>query len=247
MWTPTALASEARALAGTVWRAVEHQHSNSTRKIVDTQAEQHLLEQILDETKPPYPPAAASLHYLLKTPFRYSAVNPNGSRFRRPYAAHGVFYASEQVRTALAEFAYHRLRFFAASPATPLPRNEERVTAFTALYAVDAGLDLTAPPFVRDRARWTARGDYTATQALAEAARAANVGAVRYESVRDAAGGCNVALLTPSAFAAEKPLAQHTWYLYLAPTEVSCVRAQADAETWVFPRAQFEDAAAASN
>lgn len=224
MWTPSELASNFAKLGGIVWRVVEHQYTTSTRKIVDTQAEQALLENILEEQKPAYPKLAVHLHYLLKTPFRYYPVNPYGSRFRRAHAGEGVFYASEHIRTALAEFAYYRLRFFAASPQTPLPRNEARLTAFNVKHETSHGLDLTVPPLNRDRSQWTARDDYRATQTFAEVARQTHAEVIRYESVRDNAPGINIALLTPAALVSTKPITQQTWLLYLAKTEVSCTR-----------------------
>lgn len=240
MWTPTALASEARELAGTVWRVVEHQHTTSTRKIVDTLAEQEVLEAILEEGKPPYPAEAEALHYLLKTPFRYYPPYPQGSRFRRARSGDGVFYGSEHVRTALAEFSYHRIRFFSASPQTPLPRNAEWLTAFTVSYATSRGLDLTRPPLERDRALWTAHRDYTATQDLADAARQAGLQAIRSESVRDAEAGINMALLTPRVLTTDKPITQQTWLFYLADTEINCVQTEdRGTRNWVFPRSQF--------
>ena len=238
MWTPTALASEARPLAGTAWRVVEHQYTTSTRKIVDTHQEQELLEALLETTKPGYPSSAEPLHYLLKTPFRY-APSGRGSRFRPSGAGPGVFYGAEALRTALAELAYHRLRFFAASPETPLPHNEERLTAFTAQFSSDRALDLTQAPFVRDRAIWTDPSDYGPTQAFASAARTAGVTAVRYESVRDINAGFNLALLTPAVFSLPAPTLQQTWLLFLGATEVSCVRDRHSEEAWVFPRTHF--------
>ena len=60
-------------MAGRCWRVVEAQHVVSTLKLVDTLAEQALLEDLLEETKPPVPPECRHLHYLLATPFRYGA------------------------------------------------------------------------------------------------------------------------------------------------------------------------------
>ena len=82
-WTPAALSSEARALSGTCWRLVEAQHRVSTLKLVDTVEEQSVLEDLIQNTKPVLPAECAHLHYLLCTPFRYGAVYPAGSRFRR--------------------------------------------------------------------------------------------------------------------------------------------------------------------
>jgi hypothetical protein len=241
MWTPTALASEARAAAGNIWRVVEHQYTTSTKKIVDSQAEQDILEAILEESKPPYPPGVGHLDYLLKTPFRYQPPNPMGSRFRRARVDPGVFYGSEALRTALAEMSYHRVRFFAAAPGTPFPRTGEQLTAFSVGYKTRAGIDLTRPPLNRDRARWMAHQDYSATQALASAARHADIEVIRYESVRDVERGMNVALLSPQVFTSDKPTDLQTWQLFLGPVEVSCmISPDRGRERFTFPLASFE-------
>src|SRR5258708_26324443 len=114
-WTPRAVASEAASLRQDVWRAVEAQHVVSTRALVDTLAEQHVLERVLDGGKPPIPESAARLHYLLFTPFRY-APPPGGSRFRGLNDP-GVFYAADAVRTACAELGYWRWRHLLDVPA----------------------------------------------------------------------------------------------------------------------------------
>jgi hypothetical protein len=212
-WTPAALTSEARRLTGRCWRVVEAQHVVSTLKIVDTLAEQERLEQLLEESKPPVPPECRHLHYLLSTPFRYGAPYPRGSRFRRPGLSPGVFYGSQTVTTAVAEMTFSRLLFFAESPATPWPINASEHTAFQVRFRTNTGLDLSAAPFDRDRARWTDPMDYAACHALADAARAAGVETIRYPSARDASG-MNVALLTCAAFAATAPLERQTWRLY---------------------------------
>ncbi|MEQ8514082.1 MAG: RES family NAD+ phosphorylase, partial [Chromatocurvus sp.] len=84
----------------------------STLRLVDTLDEQSLLEDILEETKPPVPTECIGLHYLYMTPFRYGSY-PDGSRFRRAGKTPGVYYASESPRTAIIETAFHRLLFFA--------------------------------------------------------------------------------------------------------------------------------------
>ena len=120
IWIPDALRSEQSPVKRTFWRCVEAQHVVSTLQLVDTLQEQQLLEDILEETKPPVPPECDGLHYLYTTPFRYGPY-PHGSRFRRAEPTLGVCYVSEEPKTAIIETAFHLLRFYADSPGTPFP------------------------------------------------------------------------------------------------------------------------------
>lgn len=223
IWTPAALSSEARAVSGAFWRLVEAQHQVSTMKLVDNVEEQVLLEALLEESKPALPPECAGLDYLLATPFRYGGVYPHGSRFRRAGRTLGVFYAAESVDTALAEMAFYRLLFYAESPATPLPSNAGDYTAFSAAIATPRAIDLTEPPLSRDAAAWRDPRDYQACQALAENARAGEIEAILYASVRDPKGGQNIALLTAKGFAAREPLERQTWRIRLSPAGVQAL------------------------
>ena len=119
IWTPAALWSERRSHESACWRLVEAQHQISTLKLTDTLAEQQVLEELLEETKPALPPQARGLHYLMAAPFRYGALYPRGSRFRRAGRTLGVFYGAEGPRTAAAEMAFHRLLFYAELPGHP--------------------------------------------------------------------------------------------------------------------------------
>ncbi|MFT4184082.1 MAG: RES family NAD+ phosphorylase [Rhizobium sp.] len=223
IWTPAALSSEARPLSGRYWRLVEAQHQVSTLKLVDTLEEQALLEDLLEESKPVLPPECAGLDYLLATPFRYGAVYPHGSRFRRAGRTLGVFYASEQVETALAEMSFYRLLFFSDSPETPLPANAAEYTAFAAAIATGRAIDLTQPPLARDGEAWSDPVNYAACQSLADAARAGEVEAILYRSVRDPGGGRNIALLTARAFSAHEPVERQTWRIRLSPAGVQAL------------------------
>ena len=133
--TPDALSANSRRAACTCWRVIEAQHRVSTLKITDTQAEQEILERLIEASKPPVPKECEHLHYLLSTPFRYGAPYPNGSRFRRAGLTPGVFYASHHVETAIAETVFWRLLFYADSPQTPWPANAGEYTAFACDYA----------------------------------------------------------------------------------------------------------------
>src|SRR5882757_3842114 len=149
-WTPAALSSDARSLAGICWRLVEAQHHVSTLKLVDSVAEQNVLEDLIETTKPPLPPECRHLHYLMSTPFRYGAIYAAGSRFRHAGMTEGVFYASQTPQTAVAEMAFYRLLFFAESPSTPWPANPAEYTAFSARYATKKAIDLTKGKYGTD-------------------------------------------------------------------------------------------------
>jgi hypothetical protein len=200
--------------------------------LVESLAEQQLLEEILDESKPVLPAECLGLDYLLATPFRYGAVYPHGSRFRRAGKTLGVFYAAEAIETAVAELAFYRVLFFAESPDTQLPEGAADYTAFSVALDADRMLDLTAPPLSADEALWSDPVDYTACQSLADAARGADVAVLRYWSVRDPARGANLAVLSCRAFARPAPLSRQTWRIRIGPGRV---QALCD-----FPRASLE-------
>ena len=193
----------------------------STMALVDTLEEQALLEQVLDDSKPAVPEDCRKLHYLLFTPFRYGAAYPRGSRFRRVGLTPGVFYASLQTTTAVAEMAFWRLMFYAESPETPWPANPGEYTAFSVRFSSAKGLDLTRPPLNRDAQQWTHPTDYSHCQALADAARDAGATVIRYQSAR--APGSNVALLACAAFASREPLERQVWRLHIGAMGVRAI------------------------
>jgi hypothetical protein len=202
---------------------VEAQHGVSTLKLADTLAEQALLEELVEGTKPAIPPECRHLGYLLATPFRYGAAYPVGSRFRRAGRTPGVFYAAEHVTTAVAEMGFYRLLFFAESPATPWPPNAAEYTAFAAEIATASLLDLTQPPFAAEASLWTDLTRYEPCQAFADSARAAGADAIRYQSVRDPEGGANLALLLCRVFARPEPTASQSWHMRFSASGVQAL------------------------
>ncbi|WP_337996630.1 RES family NAD+ phosphorylase [Oleispirillum naphthae] len=219
MWTLDALRSEAHILTGRLWRIVEGQWWVSTMRLADSLLEQRILEEEIETAKPRLPPGTEHLHPLLRTPFRYEPYD-KGSRFRRAHQKDGVFYGSEEVETAIAEMAFLRALVIAESPEMVLPQDPSHITAFKVPYQAET-IDLTHPPFSSKAALWTRPNDYQPCQDLADAARAAGVQAIRYQSVRDPKGRANLALLSWHAFSANEPDHCHqTWHLFLRPSEV---------------------------
>ncbi|HTS82685.1 MAG TPA: RES family NAD+ phosphorylase [Myxococcaceae bacterium] len=219
---------------------VEAQHRNATRRLVDSDAEQELLESLIDRVKPPAPtgPEFQGLHYLFLTPFRHPPL-PHGSRFGTR-AERSLLYASEALETAMAETAYYRLLFLEGSEAPLSPLTVE-LSAFRADVRTRAAVDLTRPPFDVHRRVLSSRSRYEATQRLGAEMRADGVEVVRYPSARDAAGAPNVALFSPRALARRSPRAPETWRCVASRERVEMQKLDwFERSRLVFPRSQFE-------
>jgi hypothetical protein len=236
IWTRCAGDSEIRPLRLAPWRVVEAQHQLSTRKLVESAEEQILLEELIERSKPPLR-APARMHYLLSTPFRYPPLR-HGSRFGSRVEP-GIWYGSENLRTAFAEVAYYRLLFLEGSHAD-LGTVTTQHAAFSARARSMKGIDLTRPPFAAHRKAIASRTGYTATQALGTAIRSAGVALIRYPSARDAEGGINVAVFSPSAFEGAKPRELQTWHCIAHTRRVEFTkRDYFRAERFAFEQAQF--------
>lgn len=218
---------------------VEAQHTASTMRLADSLEEQAALELILEASKPALPPVVAKLHYLLATPFRYRPHQ--GSRFRAAFDA-GVWYGGEALRTALAEKSYWRVRFLLDSPGTPDLKPVPH-TAFRAAVRTPKALDLQRAPLAHERSSWASRTSYSATQALAVAAREAGVAVIRYESVRDPQHAACAAVLNPAAFGRGKPRSQESWFIAASRERVRCAKDERGGASWEFSAAQLVDGA----
>lgn len=223
IWTADALRSEAQPYAASAWRLVEAQHMVSTMKLVDGTAEQSVLEEILEDTKPPVPEECRHLDYLLSTPFRYRPY-PQGSRFRRAGLTPGVWYGAEHPETAAAEMVFYRFLFYAESPDTPFPDDAAEYTAFSASVSTLVAIDLTAGALAKDKARWTHLTEYGPCQDLADTARDIGTEAIRYMSVRDENGRANLAVLSCHAFAEPHPVERQTWRIRMGRTGAQALR-----------------------
>jgi len=223
-WTPPAVASESNACELTLWRAVEAQHVVATRALVDSTAEQEILESVLEASKPPLPSPCAGLDYLLYTPFRYPPSR-RGSRFRT-YDDAGVWYGAEAVRTSCAELGYWRWRFVRDSHG--LARLDGVPHTVFQGVARGAAVDLRKGPLLRDVRMWSDPEDYGACQALARVARKAETKIIRYASVRDPEhGGCG-AVLDCGAFSGTGGVRQRqSWFLTVDSQRASWVRSAA--------------------
>lgn len=210
LWQACADGLSPQPLRGELVRCVESQEQVATSHLVDDLAEQHLLEQLLETTKPPIRPGTERLHYLLAAPFRYPPLR-HGSRFGTRYEP-SLFYGSLSRGASLAETAYYRFLFWQGmSSPPPSGRLLTQHTLFGARYATAEGLRLHAPPCALYQDTLAHPSDYSSTQRFGSAMRAAGIEAFEYVSARDPERGLNVALLHPSALDGRAPLWQQSW------------------------------------
>ena len=236
IWTQCAGHSERRTLKVQPWRVVESQHQVSTRKLVDTLAEQALLEELIDGAKPP-DAHAGRLHYLLSTPFRYPPL-PFGSRFGRR-SERGIWYGAETIATAMAEVAYYRCVFLEGTAAR-LDHVTVDLSAFSVSARSSAAIDLVIAPFAAHRRLIASPVRYEATQQLGAAMRADGVQLCRYPSARDPQGGVNIAVFTPVAFGRSAPQRFQSWQCRADRQRVELTRRDLTSrEVLVFERSMF--------
>jgi hypothetical protein len=220
IWEDCKGVQQIRSASGTAYRLVESQEQIATLGYVDTLAEQALLEEMLESTKPAYPFTTDGFHYLLKTPFRYPPLKW-GSRFGRIHEP-GIFYGGSNKQTTLAESAYYRLVFWYSIDAKPI-KNKIRSehTLFSVDYLSTQAIQLQSPPFNQYIKTLTHLQDYALTQQLGTAMRAECVEVFEYISARDPQRGICVGLFTPTAFIQKAPTEMTAWLCEVSANEVA--------------------------
>jgi hypothetical protein len=187
---------------------VEAQFRNSTRKLVDSDEEQRVLEELLDaRAKLPVPAGFEGLHYLLYTPFRHPPLR-HGSRFGA-HRERGILYASRDLPTAFAEVAYYRLLFLEGTAASLAPVLVD-LTAFAFRIAAARGVDLTEEPFRAFEDRTSSPVSYADSQQLGTEMRESGVEACLYVSARARGRGVNLAVFE-NVFRPPRPLDESRW------------------------------------
>jgi hypothetical protein len=181
MWDPAWIHEHVKNLSMRAFRMVETQHIAATMRLVDSSDEQVLLEQMLEDSKPPLPPEAVGLHYLLAAPFRY--VPQTGSRFRSINSP-GIWYGADDRYCACAEIAYWRQRFLLDS----VGLIKQQLSTEHSMYQAEVSgraIDLLMTPWSQDQNHWLHHSDYTETQKLGQMVRdSGDVAWIQYGSVR---------------------------------------------------------------
>lgn len=223
IWMQCAEKSNQRPLDLSGERFVDDQFVLSTRRLVDSLAEQAVLEEMLEKSKPPIPTGAEfeGLDPFLSTPFRYPPLE-YGSRFGSRIER-GLWYGSVDIQTALAEVAFYRFLFLEQTKAN-LGLITVSFTSLAAKIKTSRGMDLGLPPFDKFRKQITSRTSYRETQRLGRTMRSAGVKTFVYPSARDPRQtGNNVALFTPKAFAKKVPISYEYWNCIFSKLSVEFV------------------------
>jgi hypothetical protein len=224
------------SLKGELIRVVESQEQIATRTLVDDLAEQALLEDLLEMSKPPLPADSAHLDYLLSSPFRYPPL-AYGSRFGSRHEP-SLFYGALDVAPALAETAYYRLVFWSGMSITPpTGRLTTEHTLFAARYETQRGVKLNKPPFDTFTSSLIDPKSYRDTQLLGHHLREAGIEAFEYLSARDPGGGMNIALFTARAFAEPAPRWKQSWLCDTRGEEVTFYNKTQG--TWLYRLTEF--------
>lgn len=196
-----------------LWRAVEAQHRVATMRLADSLEDQRILEEMLEQSKPPRAPQASN-DYLIFSPFRYSSRYT--SRFR-PADELGAWHGADTPETVAAEIAHWRWKFVMDSNQTM--ENRVEFTFFQAKFS-GVELDLTQSPWDAFRSTWRHPNDYSQCHQLSRELRKNNpyVQSIRYESVRDPnMGFCQVVFDEATLHRPNKNL-QQTWLCMTSST-----------------------------
>jgi hypothetical protein len=201
--------------ANSVCRMVETQEYAATTSLVDDLEEQAILEQILDNFKPSYADDTQNLHYLISTPFRYPPLK-YGSRFGKIFEP-SYFYASEAIKTCLAEAAFYRF-YLIDGTETPFPKMiQSEHSLFFVRVISSSTLDLTQISDANIQNQLTDPGSYLFTQQIGLQARKVGADLIRYFSARSQEKGINVAIDNHTIIQSEKPVDKVEYICQLDP------------------------------
>lgn len=124
---------------------------------------------------------------VIMSPFAHP--NPNGSRFSN--GTYGVYYATQELPTAIAETRYHRARFMCATQQPPMELDMRVYQVDLEGELHDLRNQLAAQPLIFHP------HNYAAAQSLAISLHSRGSNGIAYDSARMAAGEC-AAVFRPS-------------------------------------------------
>lgn len=221
---------------GLCWRVVETQEVAATRAITSSADEQQRLETLLDMSKPTAPTDCDGLSYLLMTPFRYPPL-PYGSRFGSTQER-GIFYGASTLATAFAETSV----YFWLFQSGPTHRGAvetvvDQRTAFSVRLSSTKALDLARLSEIIPVDALSNPSSWEYSQTVGNHLRAIGAEFFWYPSAR-LAGGRNIAVISPKAFASPEPDQQMSWHIRFDSN--TCWFGHPSGESYEYQRHAFE-------
>ncbi len=218
MWRDIDLTPHAHPTDLDGYRVVEDQQYISTRPLVDTDAEHDLLEQMIEESKPPKPADCSVDDYLLFTPFRYPPLR-DGTRFGK-ITERSPFYGAESLMAALAEKAY-RIEMFDRDTTANFPNRNLSYTSFKFAAQASTCLNVLLPPFDVFKAEIHDPQSHDVGQELGTEIRQCGIQACIFESAR-CPNENNMAIFDPSIFT-RPSYEQQQWSCLIGQMEITFV------------------------
>lgn len=203
VWTVCSGPSHITKIFSEVFRVCESQEDVATMNIVDSLADQSVLENMIEASKP----GSLVGHYLVSTPFRYPPLQ-HGSRFGGTFEP-SLFYGSESLEGCFTETAFYRFLFFSAYASTHEVNNS--YTSFSLKVVSESSVDLTQGPFQAFAKDLLSPSNYGVTQELGSEIRSAGVKLIRYQSARSIKPNVNIALFDRSPVISE-PSLMRQWF-----------------------------------
>ena len=178
----------------TVYRALPPQHLLA-RQACTTAREQGALDAAIRIQRGRSGVGVRLEQYDDKIAFAFKQPRVQGDgRFSRAQPALGTLYAAYRGATALAERAFHHLRFIREQGGAI---TGELIPVIQIAFGLEAMplVDLSEPPFAADLNLHSPGTDYAYTQDFADAARETSALGIVYPSQRDPERGSNIAVL----------------------------------------------------
>ncbi|MCB0341452.1 MAG: RES family NAD+ phosphorylase [Pseudobdellovibrionaceae bacterium] len=196
-------------------RIVEAQAQQARFKLVDSIEEVEILEELLENQKPPVPKDDKSDDKLVFTPFRYPPLR-HGSRFGKK-TERGIWYGAKNLVTDFYEAIYYRFLFREHSPALKYDEQNFSMTSFKVSIKTKKCVDLTKRPFAQHRDRISAPDSYVDSQQLGSEMRSMGVEAFKYFSARTKGEELSYGIYTPRVIKMESGIQKDHWLVVIKP------------------------------
>jgi len=203
-----------------VYRVVQGQAVNGLAKFVKNASELEILEEMLENSKPPVPEEDKSDEKLIYTPFRYF-LKDKGARFNGPNSPR-VWYGSRDLNTCLREKAYHQFCFIEDSVGLKDKSIDIIFTSFLSQWKSKRCVNLCSNSFKYHHDKITSPSSYFESQKLGEDMYNDSIEIFLFPSCRNP-GKENFGSFTPTAYVKNSLSKRRGWTAIFRPELVTII------------------------